>query len=171
MSDRRLYRTEQDKMVFGVAGGLADYFDIDVSLVRLGWVLVCIASAGLGVLAYIAMTVVTPTYFQLYGVEENGDEAPDDAGDETEGDGDDAEATNAADSVPARRRRPLPRKRRRVRRESGGAGMVFGIIFVVIGGIALMGSLNIFDFLRFGQLWPVLIIAFGGLILWGRRRR
>jgi phage shock protein PspC (stress-responsive transcriptional regulator) len=38
MNGGRLYRIEQDKMLFGVSDGRADYFDIDVSLVRLGWV-------------------------------------------------------------------------------------------------------------------------------------
>jgi|GEM_PF-1228215 phage shock protein C len=64
-----LYRIEQDKMLFGVSDGRADYFDIDVSLVRLGWVLLCIVSGGLLALAYLVMGLVTPTYFWLYGVE------------------------------------------------------------------------------------------------------
>ena len=81
MNDRRLYRSEQDKMLFGVAGGLADYFDVDVSLVRLGWVLMCVLTVGVSILAYLAMGIVTPTYYQVYCVEENGDDAPEDGDD------------------------------------------------------------------------------------------
>jgi phage shock protein C len=185
MNDRRLYRSEQDKMIFGVAGGLADYFDVDVSLVRLGWVLMCVLTAGVGILAYLAMGIVTPTYYQVYGVEENGDEAAEDGDDPPEaGDAAGDEAGEAAPGdvatpatastarpVVTRRRRRHPRSRRRSGGERGGAGMILGIILLVIGGIALMNSLDIFEFLRFGSVWPVLIIAFGGLILFSRRER
>ena len=46
--DKRLYRIEEGKMVAGVCGGVAEYFNIDPTLVRLGWVLVsCFAGAGI----------------------------------------------------------------------------------------------------------------------------
>ena len=98
MNDRRLYRSEQDKMLFGVAGGLADYFDVDVSLVRLGWVLMCVLTVGVSILAYLAMGIVTLTYYQVYCVEENGDDAPEDGDDLSEA-GDETGETAADDSA------------------------------------------------------------------------
>jgi phage shock protein C len=56
---RRLTRSSTDKMLGGVAGGLADYFDLDPVLVRVGFV-VSTAFSGAGVLAYLAMLVVVP---------------------------------------------------------------------------------------------------------------
>ena len=56
---RRLTRSSTDKMLGGVAGGLADYFDLDPVLVRVGFV-VSTAFSGVGVLAYLAMLVVVP---------------------------------------------------------------------------------------------------------------
>jgi phage shock protein C len=50
---KRFYRSRTDKMIGGVCGGLAAYFDIDVSIVRVLWVLGTIVSAGVGVLVYI----------------------------------------------------------------------------------------------------------------------
>ena len=44
-------------MIDGVCGGLAEYFDIDPTLVRLGWVLFC-ALGGSGILAYIIAAIV-----------------------------------------------------------------------------------------------------------------
>ena len=60
MDKKRLYRTEGGcKMICGVCGGLAEYFDIDPTLVRLGWVMFC-ALGGSGILAYIIAAVVIP---------------------------------------------------------------------------------------------------------------
>ena len=47
---KRLYRSTHDRMIFGVCGGLAEYFDVDPTLVRLAWVIFC-AFAGSGILA------------------------------------------------------------------------------------------------------------------------
>ena len=57
--DRRLYKSNENKMIDGVCGGLAEYFDIDPTLVRLGWVLFC-ALGGSGILAYIMAAIVIP---------------------------------------------------------------------------------------------------------------
>lgn len=57
---KRLYRSTTDKMVCGVAAGLADYIGVDPVLVRLAFVLLTLAGNGLGVLVYIALCVVMP---------------------------------------------------------------------------------------------------------------
>ncbi len=61
-SHKRLYRRTDDKMIGGVASGLADYFDIDPVLVRIGFVILALLG-GAGVLAYLVMWwVVPPTH-------------------------------------------------------------------------------------------------------------
>ena len=55
----RLYRSVQEKMIGGVCGGLADYFSIDVTLVRL-IVLVATFAGGVGFLAYLAAWIIIP---------------------------------------------------------------------------------------------------------------
>ena len=57
--NKRLYKSNQNKMVCGACGGIAEYFDIDPTLVRLGWVLFC-ALGGSGILAYIIAAIVIP---------------------------------------------------------------------------------------------------------------
>ena len=57
--DKRLYRIEEGKMLSGVCGGVAEYFNIDPTLVRLGWVLVS-CFAGAGIVAYIAGALIMP---------------------------------------------------------------------------------------------------------------
>lgn len=56
---KRLYKSNVNKMISGVCGGLAEYFEIDPTLVRLGWVLFCVAG-GSGLLAYLVAALVMP---------------------------------------------------------------------------------------------------------------
>lgn len=56
---KRLYRSTENKVIAGVCGGIAAYFDIDPTLVRLGWVLFCVLG-GSGVLAYIIAALIIP---------------------------------------------------------------------------------------------------------------
>src|SRR3954467_3397683 len=61
-SNKRLFRRTDDKMIGGVASGLADYFDIDPVLARIGFVVLAVAG-GAGVLAYLVMWwLVPPTH-------------------------------------------------------------------------------------------------------------
>ena len=39
--NKRLYKSNENKMIDGVCGGIAEYFNIDPTLVRLAWVLFC----------------------------------------------------------------------------------------------------------------------------------
>lgn len=56
---KRLYRSRKDKMLAGICGGLAEYFAVDPSLVRLACVLLCLY-AGTGLLAYILAAIIIP---------------------------------------------------------------------------------------------------------------
>ena len=58
---KRLYKVEQGKMIFGVCGGIAEYFNVDPSLVRIGWVVLSLITAGTGLLAYIIAAIILPT--------------------------------------------------------------------------------------------------------------
>ena len=57
--EKRLYRIEEGKKVAGVCGGVAEYFNIDPTVVRLAWALVS-AFAGAGIVAYIAAAIIMP---------------------------------------------------------------------------------------------------------------
>ena len=58
MEEHRLYRSRDDRMIAGVAGGIADYFDIDPSIVRLLAVVLAVIGNGVAVIAYLVMWVV-----------------------------------------------------------------------------------------------------------------
>lgn len=57
--EHRLYKSSKNKMVDGVCGGIAEYFGIDPTLIRLGWVIFC-AMGGSGFLAYIVAAIIIP---------------------------------------------------------------------------------------------------------------
>jgi phage shock protein C len=59
MNGKKLYRNTENKMLAGVCSGIADYFDIDPTLVRLGWVLFGLLG-GSGLLAYIIAAIIIP---------------------------------------------------------------------------------------------------------------
>jgi phage shock protein C len=56
---KRLFRSNVNKQISGVCGGIAEYFELDPTLVRLAWVLfTCLGGSGL--LAYIICAIVIP---------------------------------------------------------------------------------------------------------------
>lgn len=59
MDGKRLYRSKKDRMICGVCGGTANYFNIDPTLVRLAFVLIAMG-AGSGILAYIIAAIIIP---------------------------------------------------------------------------------------------------------------
>jgi phage shock protein C len=59
----RLVKSSHDKVIAGVCGGIANYFDLDPTLVRVGYVLLSLFSAGFpGILAYVVMAFVMPDH-------------------------------------------------------------------------------------------------------------
>ena len=59
---RRLYRSEDERMILGVAGGIAEYLDADPTVVRIVMVLGTLLTLGpLGVLAYLALALIVPS--------------------------------------------------------------------------------------------------------------
>lgn len=57
--NKRLYKSRTDRKISGVCGGIANYFDIDPTLVRVAWVLFSLAY-GSGIIAYIIFALVMP---------------------------------------------------------------------------------------------------------------
>lgn len=59
-SRKKLLRSDKDRIVAGVLGGLAEYFEIDSTVVRIVFVLLAFASFGFAILLYIIMALITP---------------------------------------------------------------------------------------------------------------
>jgi phage shock protein C len=116
----RLYKSREDRMLFGVAGGMAEWMDLDPAIVRLVWA-VLILAGGVGLLLYIVAAIVIPEapYGVMGAAAATGDpgaSAPD--------------GTAAAEQTrwDARQARRAAR-----RRGNGSAGVVFGALLVIAG--------------------------------------
>lgn len=185
----RLYRSRDDRILFGVAGGVADWLDLDPSLVRIVWALLFFAG-GVGFLLYVVMAFVIPEepegYVPSYATPYAGAASPAAA---TAGVGaTDATAAPLVDpatgqpvppapgTVPppnsweaARAQRHAEREARRAARRAGrhagdGRGaIIFGVILVVAGLWFL--ARDYFPFLRPDLFGPALLIVVGVIVV------
>jgi phage shock protein PspC (stress-responsive transcriptional regulator) len=169
--NRRLYRCSHDKRIAGVASGLAEYFDIDPSLVRVLWVL-SIFFGGLGILAYIAMAIIVP-------LEPQAGFAPPEAGFAQPGfapAGEAAAPTGEPTGEPGVPAGPvvapihggwhtMPAEHRHAARGTGRATTIFGIVLILFGALALVDTYlpAWADNGRF--LWPAFIVGLGALLV------
>jgi phage shock protein C len=64
---KKLYKIEEGKQLDGVCGGLAEYFNVDVTLVRLVWALVTLCTAGVGIIGYLICSVIMPKKSEVIG--------------------------------------------------------------------------------------------------------
>lgn len=58
--DSQIFRSRSNKMLAGVCGGLAEHFNLDATLVRLVYVLISLASIGIGAAVYVVLMIVFP---------------------------------------------------------------------------------------------------------------
>lgn len=60
MMGRKLYLSDKDRKIAGVCGGLADYFGIDSTIVRILWALAVLVSYGTGFILYLVFWLIVP---------------------------------------------------------------------------------------------------------------
>ena len=120
----RLYRSRDDRMLFGVAGGMAEWMDLDPAIVRLVWALLILAG-GVGLLLYVVAAIVIPESPWATGPAAASGSGT--AG--LSGDGMGAGGGQGQDQA----RWEARAARRAARRGRGNAGIIFGLILVVAG--------------------------------------
>ena len=157
--EKRLYRSRSERIIWGVCGGLAKYFDIDPTIIRIIFVLLAVAKV-VGILAYIILAIVVPSEGSKASepretIKENVDEIKETAGEL----GSEIRSTFAGGDTSEETHKTHQRRN------------MFGIILVVLGVLFLMGTLNLLWWLRWDYLWPIIPIAAGLTIIFGNRRR
>ncbi len=65
MESKRLYRSRNQRMICGVCGGIAEYFNVDPTIIRLAWVLFSLAG-GSGLLVYFIAAIIIPEDSSMY---------------------------------------------------------------------------------------------------------
>lgn len=191
----RLYRSRDDRVIAGVAGGLADYLDLDPSLVRVLWVILALFSGGAFLLIYIVMALVVPEEpWQGFAPPPPpgampGMGAPAGAAGADAGTGDAAAGAGApAGGVPGAPGTPPPgwagagdwraqraawRAQRRAERAAWRAsghdtsGQTAGLVFGLI--LLVVGVVFLipvaFPAFEIGRFWPVLVIGLGVVLV------
>jgi len=143
----RLYRSKTNKVIGGVAGGLADYFDIDVVLARVVFVLLALFG-GSGGLIYIVMWIVIPSQ-DTYSNNKNKSGFSD--ANIVDGEMADGQETTTNNITNKKSTKP------------SNTGLIAGIILIFMGLIFLADRLmpwyNLTDF------WPLLLVVVGVLMI------
>ncbi|HEX5040475.1 MAG TPA: PspC domain-containing protein [Candidatus Limnocylindria bacterium] len=171
--NRRLYRSRTDTVLGGVASGLAVYLNTDPALVRIAWAILVPLTGGAAFLAYIVGWIVVPE--EPYPGAATGAPPPGPAGagagasaseaDAGEGEADASDPIAESAATPATWTSPPAGARRGDNR----AGILVGIGLVIIGLWFLVRPY--LPDIQWNLIWPVLIVAIGGLILVTAARR
>lgn len=57
---RQLFKSSMNRILFGVCGGIGEYFDIDPTIIRLIWVILTLCGFGAGIPIYIIAAIIVP---------------------------------------------------------------------------------------------------------------
>ena len=149
----RLYRSRQDRVIGGVAGGLAKYFNLDPLLVRILFIAFTIFH-GAGILLYIIMWIVVPDEIIVPPVF-NTDEPPS-GNNETKTEDNDAKTFQTTDQNSTFNQFNYQYPKRR-------GSLIGGIILITLGMIFLAD--RIFPFFDFGDIFPILLVFVGVILI------
>jgi phage shock protein C len=141
--NRRLYRSQTESILGGVAGGVAEYFDQDPAIVRAVWALLALITGGAFLILYIVMWVIVPL------PPESG-EAP-------------AAGPSAEGGAPAWNAQPRPPRR------SGSGSWLLGLVLIGLGLYFL--AREYLPNINFDRLWPLGLVVLGLILLYGAIRR
>ncbi|MDH4359036.1 MAG: PspC domain-containing protein [Candidatus Berkelbacteria bacterium] len=141
---KKLYRSASDRYIAGVCGGLGKFFDIDPLIFRLLFLIIT-AFGGAGVLVYIILWILVP--------EEGEKIRPKDFGENIK---------EGANKMAQEMKTSGDRR--------NNSRIIGGTIVVLIGAIFLLETLFPGWRMGFGRLWPLIIIAIGLAIIFGRSR-
>jgi phage shock protein C len=151
----RLYRSRDDRMLAGVAGGLAEMWGADPSLVRVIWALLVVFTGGVALLVYIVMALVVP---------------------EEPLDFDRAAAAGEAATPEARAAAQAAHDARvAARRAAGGergafpASVILGGFLIILGGFFL--AREFLPSIDFDWFWPLVLVGLGVLLVVTSMRR
>jgi phage shock protein PspC (stress-responsive transcriptional regulator) len=139
--NNRLYRCSHDRRLAGVAGGLAEFFDLDPTLVRLLWFLSIFFTGGLSILLYIGLALIVPQEPLS-----------------------DVEATQAL-AVSAGHRHASRGE------ASGRWVTFFGLVLILFGGLALIDAVLPSYVESWRYLGPAFFVGIGAMLVFGSVRR
>ena len=147
MSDSRLMRSQSNRMVAGVCGGLGEYLGIDPTFIRIFFLLL-VFGEGAGVLIYMVLWILLP--MQGSTGEPSGI------------------IQQNAEEISTRARELGQEMSAGLRGNNRQVSLLVGVALVLVGIVYLLDNLNLtwLAWLRFSTLWPVLLILGGAVMLY-----
>jgi phage shock protein C len=152
----RLERSTTNKVIGGVCGGIAEYLQVDPTLVRVFFVIAAFLTAGLAFLGYLVLIILMPLPGQPQPFVSAGSATTTVEGAAS---GDPSTTVTPRPVVPAD---PEAAERRRV---------AFGYFLIALGAIFLLANVGVFRYIRWDLVWPLVFVGAGALLLAQRVRR
>lgn len=151
----RLYRSTTSRVFGGVAGGIADYFDVDPIIIRMLFLVIALAGGG-GVLVYIILWIaipprpIMPPSFNMGGDSTTPPPPPP------------GSSEYSADSSQSYQAEPMPPFQFEKEKSTRG-GLIGGLVLITLGSIFLADKL--IPRIDFGDLWPVILVVVGAVLI------
>ena len=165
----RLERSTTNRIVGGICGGIAEYLQVDATLVRVFFVIVILLTAGFAILGYIALLFLMPMPGQPQPfVRGSAGSTATSADPAAPSDPSDPNATMpiVGEAMPINRPAPAPEDPAAAERRRA----IFGYFLVGIGAIFLLSNFGAFRLVRGDLLWPLVLVVAGVFILTQRIR-
>lgn len=171
--EKRLFRNEYDKVVAGVSSGVAEYMEVDVTIIRLLFVLSTIFLVGTGVLVYLILWIVVPVnndpaarfskFNEFFNKQNNSFNSANPFTKSTPTEGPSAfqdwtSSTMKEDNAAWKKSGDF----KIYKKDNETGRTVAGLFLLVIGMYFLMDEFNLIPFgFKLAKLWPVVFIAIG----------
>lgn len=142
---KKLYRSKKDRIVFGVCGGLAEYFQVDVLIIRLIF-LALVFGAGSGILIYLIFAILVPSESEIIFDEKKAEKKAEEFFSEI----------------------GVKTKKLSYELKVGDWRFLFGFFLVIVGLSSLLSNIWPFSLL-WHNFWPLFLIFVGILIIFKRK--
>jgi len=173
--EKRLFRNENDKVIAGVSSGVATYMEVDVTIIRLLFVLSSIFLMGTGILVYIVMWIVVPVNYNpaarfgkfndfFKSQQTTGTSYEEPAGFGPAGNPTTESAPNWSSSTFSESdfKKTNPTDYKFIKKNSDTGRTIGGLFLLVIGMFFLLNEFNIIPhWFSLSRLWPLVFVAIG----------
>lgn len=147
-----LYRSETNKVIAGVAGGLGEYFNVDPTIIRILFVLMAVFG-GSGFIIYIVLWLIIPTKSNSQNSQDAIRSNIEDMKSTT---------TSFAHSL---QKGEITKGKQSLRSDDLNSRYWWAIIIIVVGFLFLMRNYGLLGGIEFNKLWPLVLIIFGLAII------
>lgn len=157
----KLHRSQTDKIIAGVCGGLAEYFEIDSTIIRLLFILV-LALGGSGIFVYLILWVLLPKS-PSGSLNLNGERLKDFAEELKE------KAQGLAREFKKEKKSPAPEMIKEVSKRRSG---LFGWVLIILGLIFLFNNFFPWTFRFYAvRYWPLLLVVVGLILIMKQNKK